>query len=57
MGMASQLGCGGSKLFLAAPQYYNRSVCLSQSSALQKPLNWSRCYLGCGLGWAQGSMY
>ena len=27
------------------------SVCLSRSWALQKRLNWSRCYLGCGLGW------
>ena len=25
--------------------------------AVQKWLNWSRCHLGCGLGWAQGSMY
>ena len=34
-----------------------RSICLSQSWALQKWLNQSRCYLGCGLGWAQGTMY
>jgi len=26
------------------------SLCLSQSSAVQKPLNRSRCRLGCGLG-------
>jgi len=30
-----------------------RSVCLSQSSALQKRLNRSRCRLGCGLRWAK----
>ena len=33
-----------------------RSVRLSRSWALQKPLNRSRCHLGCGLGWVQGSM-
>ena len=33
------------------------SVCLSQSRALQKRLNRSRCRLGCGVGWAQGNMY
>jgi len=27
---------------------------LSWSWALQKPLNWSSCRLGCGFGWAQG---
>jgi len=29
------------------------SVCRSRSWALQKPLNRSRCCLGCGLGWGQ----
>ena len=29
---------------------------LSQSWALQKRLNQSRCHLGCGLAWAQGNM-
>ena len=33
------------------------SVCLSWSWALHKPLNRSRCCLGCGLGWAQGITY
>jgi len=33
------------------------SVCLSWSWALQKRLNWSRRHLGCGLRWAQGTMY
>jgi len=28
-----------------------------QSWAMQKWLNWSRCHLGCGLRWAQGSMH
>jgi len=32
------------------------SVGLSQSWALQKWLNWSRCHLGCGLRWGEGSM-
>jgi len=27
-------------------------VCLSQSWALQKSMNQSRCHLGCGFGWA-----
>jgi len=34
-----------------------RSVCLSRSAALQKGMNWSRCPLDCGLGWAQGTMF
>ena len=33
------------------------SVCWSQQSALQKRLNQSRCGLGCGLWWAQGTVY
>ena len=32
-------------------------VCLKHWWALQKRLNRSRCYLACGLGWAQGTMY
>jgi len=32
------------------------SVCLSQLWSLQKQLNWLRCRLGCGLGWAQEIM-
>jgi len=32
------------------------SVCLSQSSDLQKRLNRSRWRLGCTLGWARGTM-
>jgi len=32
------------------------SVCLSRSWALQKRLNRSKCSLGYGLGWAQGSV-
>jgi len=32
------------------------SVGLSQLWALQKRLNWSRCWLDCGLGWTWGSM-
>ena len=36
----------------------DRSLCgLSRSWALKKPLNRSRCRLGCGLGWAQGTIY
>jgi len=34
-----------------------RSVGLSQSWALQKRPNRSRCRLVCGLGWAQGTVY
>jgi len=33
------------------------SVCLSRSWALQKLLNRSRCCLGCGLWWAEGTVY
>jgi len=29
-------------------------VGLSQSWALQKQLNWSRCHIACGLRWAHG---
>jgi len=58
--------------YYAASQYYVRrcglfcyrlssvvclSVCLSQSWALKKRLNRSRCCFGWGLGWAQGTMY
>jgi len=33
--------------------YIGRSVCLSQSWALQKQMNRLRCRVGCGRGWAQ----
>ena len=32
------------------------SVCWSHPWALQEWLNWSKCCLVCGLGWAQGTM-
>jgi len=31
-------------------------VCWSQLVAVLKQINQSRCYLGCGLRWAQGTM-
>jgi len=34
-----------------------RSVWLPQSWALQKQLKWSRCHLGCGIRWPEGTMY
>ena len=33
------------------------SVCWSQPRALHKQLDQSRCHLGCGLRWAQGTVY
>ena len=32
-------------------------VCLSRLSALKKTADLSRCHLGCGFGWARGTVY
>jgi len=35
----------------------SQSVILSQSWAVPKWMNWSRCHLRCGLRFAQGTTY